>query len=97
MRDKDARLAPPCQFILFNMVEFDVFQGMDRLCKHHAYMECLEKTMVCKLPSDAEFYFCAMSKHPKPKMVSSLKTIEMLKKSCVGFLVDFVMSQPNEP
>ncbi|KAF5470854.1 hypothetical protein F2P56_011342 [Juglans regia] len=95
------------EFVAYNLIDMAngcwmsthglILQELSELSKHHVCTACFEKRVVFRPSGETEFCFCAVGKCPKPKTVSTLKVTEMLKKGCMGFFANLVMSQLNEP
>ena len=42
-------------WVLLDVIDFDVIVGMDWLVKHYATVDCREKEVIFRIPNDEEF------------------------------------------
>ncbi|XP_042467249.1 uncharacterized protein LOC122050411 [Zingiber officinale] len=79
------------ELIVLDMVEFDVILGMDWLTQHEAVIDCKQRSVRLKLPTEEFFIFHAVPRLTFPHMISMCKARRMLNKGCEGLLVNITV------
>ncbi|XP_070046500.1 uncharacterized protein [Nicotiana tomentosiformis] len=72
-------------FLLLNMVDFEVILGMDWLSSCHAILDCHDKTVMLMMPRLPRLEWKGSVGH-SPKVISFLKAQWMIEKGCLAYL-----------
>ncbi|XP_042454998.1 uncharacterized protein LOC122039050 [Zingiber officinale] len=84
------------ELIVLEMVEFDVILGMDWLTQYEAVIDCKQRTVRLKLPTEEFFIFHAVPRSTLPHMISMCKARRMLNKGCEGLLVNITIKSETQ-
>ena len=76
--------------IVLDMANFDVILGMEWLAKNHASIDCFNKKVVFRLPSQSSFKFKGTKVGTVSRIVSTLKARKMLSQGAWGILAHVV-------
>ncbi|XP_075658997.1 uncharacterized protein LOC142628845 [Castanea sativa] len=82
--------------VLLDMHDFDIILGMDWLASYNASVQCFEKKVVFRPPSESEFLFKALCLPFMPRVISCIQANRLLRKGCQGFLASIVDLQSRE-
>jgi hypothetical protein len=72
--------------ILFDMEGFDIILEMDWLSNNHAIIDCHNKEIIFKLPSDSEFKFVGTKVGATPQLILATQVKQLLLEGCQVYL-----------
>nr|CAD1842440.1 unnamed protein product [Ananas comosus var. bracteatus] len=72
---------------LMPLKEFDVVLGMDCLTKHHATIDCKQRTMTFSIPGQADFVYVACKSTFFTTTIYASQAKQMMIGGCVAYLV----------
>lgn len=81
----------PANLIVLPLTEFDVILGMDWLAACGVVIDFRQRTVEVRPPGEEPFSFYAPSEKKIPRLISSLKAQQCLKKGCVGYLAQITL------
>ncbi|XP_070057815.1 uncharacterized protein [Nicotiana tomentosiformis] len=73
-------------FILLNMVDFDVILGMDWLSPYHAILDYRTKTVTLSMPELPRLEWIGSLSHVPSRIISYFKAQRMVEKGCLAYL-----------
>ncbi|XP_043805245.1 uncharacterized protein LOC122721475 [Manihot esculenta] len=77
--------------------DLDVILGMDWLSRHHATIDCFEKSVVFNSPEGSKFTFFGERRLLPSYVISAMTTRKMLRKGCQAYLAYVVDSNLEGP
>jgi hypothetical protein len=86
----------PANLAVFQMLGFDIILGMDWFSKYYANIDCRNKEVIFRSPSEEEFKFCGSRVQATPPLLSAIQAIALcciyLNKSALILLWETVNS-----
>ena len=66
-------------FVLLDVLDFDVILGMDWLSQHYGIVDCRRKEVIFRIPNVKEFKFMGDKSSSPPNLLSAITTRKMLR------------------
>ena len=66
--------------------ELIVILGIDWLAQHYALLDCREKVVIFRIPSDKEFRFQGDKSSMPQNLISAITARKILRRGCRGYL-----------
>ena len=73
-------------FVLLDVIDFNVILGMDGLAQHYASLDCREKVVISNFPNDDKFWFRGDESSMPQNLISAIIARKMLRRRIRGYL-----------
>ena len=73
-------------FVLLDVIDFNVILGMDGLAQHYASLDCREKVVIFNFPNDDKFWFRGDESSIPQNLIFAIIARKMLRRRIRGYL-----------